>query len=190
MKIHNKSSIEIFIFLCVVVSIVGWLLAYFIYPSKQPNAFTPLEIYLGALILTILVFFFVFTKTSTWSFKITDNDLIFNKIINDVIVNIADIKEASLEITYDYRVPKISEGQIILKTARDTIMLSSIWYPIILKIGEILDKYGIKATYELCEVSTESKGKLECKKFDDWDIFKSEVYKRLGDAIPKEILKD
>ncbi len=166
--------------MCIVVSIVDGILVYFIYSSRQPNAFTPLEIYFGALFLTILVFLFAFTKTSAWSFKITGKNLVFSKIIKNVVINITDINEASLEITYDYRVPKISEGQIVLKTEKGSIMLSSMWYPIILKIGEILSEHKIKVTYELCEISVNSNRKLRCEKFDDWNTFKSEVYRRLG----------
>ena len=183
MKIWNKSLIQTFFILSLIILVVGFLLGFFIiYPVMQPNAFSFAEVFIGAEVITLLLIFSIFTKGSCWSFEINEGNFVFNKIFKKIKITISDIKQAKLEITVDYAYPSLSDGQIFLELPKNQKRFYNVWYPIIFQIGEILNKSNIKATYELCVPSKESKMNVDCKNYssEEFDKFKAEVFKRLG----------
>ena len=185
MKIWNKPLIYIFKWLSIFLLIVGFLLGFFIiYPAMQPNIFSFTEVFVGAEVITFSIILSIFSRYSCWSFEIKDNGFIFGKIVKRIKIRKSDIKKAKLEITIAPTSPSLSDGQIIFEVGQNKKVFSTVWYAIVLQIGEILNKSNIKTTYELCVPSKESKMNVDCKNYssEEFDKFKAEVLKRLGNG--------
>ncbi len=191
-KLWNWDMISV-IFISYVIGITfGFFWGYFfIYPSRQPNAFSFEEIFITAAIILLVTLLYAFMNASFLRVKLTGEELKFNKIIKNVKIDISNIGSAELRVNAEKNIWKrVSGGGIKLYLKNGDVFDSGAWYLIVLKIGEILNERGIKATYELCEVSKESRWNLDCRRIDDWKTFKSEVYKRLENVMPINILRE
>ncbi len=192
MKLWNWDIISIILIPYAIVLPIAFFFGYFfIYPSRQPNAFSFPEIFITAATILLIILLYASMNASFLKVNISDDEFTFNKIIKNVKINISDISNAELRVNAEKGIwKKVSGGGIKLHLKNREVFDSGAWYVIVLKIGEILNEQGIKATYLLCEVSAESKRKFDCKKLEDWKVFKSEVYKRLGDVIPSNVLRE